>query len=157
MTDHWYLEINLEHSPVFDFEVPATIVGIASAEEVDAVGSMTLLTVVGERRYRLESEGLSWFWNLGAGIAEVDMDDAEGPRVGGGVYNIETDVDTEFVGVGNLGLIQRLGESWSARYALAAEMHNANWDVRDRISGNTGDIVDYEVLGLRIGMTYRFD
>ena len=29
--DGWFVGINLEHSPVFDFEVPARIVGIQSA------------------------------------------------------------------------------------------------------------------------------
>ena len=157
LNDDWFLGVNLEHSPEFDFEIPSRIVGIRGTEQVDAVGSMTLLTVVAERRYLMESQKWSWFWNLGGGIAVVDMDDADGDRVGGGTYEIKTSADTELVIVGNLGLIQHLGKNWSARYELTSELHSASWDVEDRISGATGDIDDYEILGLRVGMTYGFD
>lgn len=156
LSDDWYLGFNLDHSPEFDFERPSRIVGISSVGEVDAIGTMTMLTVVGERRYALASEGWTGFWNLGAGINEVDLDDADGDVEGGGSYDIETDVDTEFVLLGSAGWMQQIGENWSARYAFTAELHSSDWDVRDKNSASTGSIDDYELYGLRIGMTYRF-
>jgi len=156
LDDDWYLGVNLDYSPKFDFERPADIVDIRSDLEIDAVGSMLMVTVVGERRYALEAEGWTGFWNLGAGFAEIDMDDADGAIRGGGNYDIETDIDTEFILLASAGWMQQLGKHWSARYTLSAESHIGGWDVRDRVSGATGEIDDYAVYGLRIGMTYRF-
>ncbi len=156
LNQDWYLGINLEHSPEFDFERPSKIVGIRSDIEIDAVGTMTILTVVAERRYALESTGWIAFWNLGAGFGEIDLDNATGDIRGGGSYDIETDVDTEVILTGSAGWMQQLGEHWSARYALSAEHHSGDWELRDRTSGKTGKIDDYALYGLRLGMNYRF-
>jgi len=156
LNQDWYLGINLEHSPEFDFERPSKLVGIRSDSEIDAVGTMTILTVVAERRYMLESRGWIAFWNLGAGFGEIDLDNAAGDIRGGGSYDIETDVDTEVILTGSAGWMQQLGEHWSARYAFSAEHHSGDWELRDRTSGSTGKIDDYELYGLRLGLNYRF-
>ncbi len=156
LNDDWHVGFNLDYSPEFDFERPAEIVDIKSDLEIDAVGTMLMITVVGERRYALEDDDWTGFWNLGAGFAEIDMDDADGAIRGGGTYDIETDIDTEFILIGNVGFIQRVGKHWSARYTLSAEHHGGGWDVRDRVSRTTGEIDDYAVYGVRVGMTYRF-
>ena len=80
-----------------------------------------------------------------------------GPVEGGGTFDIETNTDTELIVLGSLGAIQRLGENWSIRYTATAELHDADWKVRDRMSGNTGSISDYNIYGIRVGMTYRFE
>ncbi len=130
LNDDWHVGFNLDYSPEFDFERPAEIVDIKSDLEIDAVGTMLMVTVVGERRYALEDDGWTGFWNLGAGFAEIDMDDADGAIRGGGTYDIETDIDTEFILIGNVGFIQRVGKHWSARYTFSAEHHSGGWDVR---------------------------
>lgn len=156
ISNEWYLGINIDHSPLFDFEDTAGLVdGLDEDGIVDADSSHTMITVVGERRYEMDSAGWTWFWNLGGGINEVDVDDVDGPLSGGGTYDIETDVDTETILIGNVGWIQRLGDTWSARYEITAEYHSADWEMTDKISGNTGDIDDYSVYGFRLGLTYR--
>ena len=156
LSDEWYLGINLDHSPEFDFEEPSNLLRIQSAEVADAVGSMTMITVVGERRYP-QSDDWTLFWHLGGGFAEVDMDNVGGDVAGGGTYDIATDVDTEFILIASVGWLQSLRKNWSARYEITAESHNGGWDVRDEISGNEGKIDEYGVYGLRLGMTYHFD
>ena len=156
ISKEWYLGINIDHSPIFDFEDTAGLVdGLNEDGIVDADSSHTMITVVGERRYSMDSANWTGFWNLGGGINEVDVDDVTGPLKGGGTYDIETDVDTELILVGNVGWIQRLGDTWSARYEITAEYHSADWEMTDKISGNTGDIDDYSVYGFRLGLTYR--
>ena len=156
LSDEWYLGINLDHSPEFDFEEPSNLVGIRSTEVVDAVGSMTMITVVGERRYP-QSEDWTLFWQVGGGFAEIDMDNADGDVFGGGTYDIATDIDTEFIIIAGFGGLQTLGKNWSARYEVTAESHNGGWDMTESVTGNTGKIDEYGVYGIRIGMTYRFD
>ena len=156
ISNEWYLGINIDHSPLFDFEDTAGLVdGLDEEGIVDADGTHTMITLVGERRYAMESAGWTGFWNIGGGINEVDIDDVDGPLSGGGTYDIETDVDTELIMIGNAGWIQQLGGTWSARYEITAEYHSADWEMTDKISGNTGDIDDYTVYGFRLGLTYR--
>jgi len=101
ISNEWYLGINIDHSPLFDFEDTAGLVdGLDEDGIVDADSSHTMITVVGERRYAMDSAGWTGFWNLGGGINEVDVDDVDGPLKGGGTYDIETDVDTELILVG---------------------------------------------------------
>lgn len=156
ISSEWYLGISIDHSPKFDFEDTAGLVdGLDEDGIVDADSSHTMLTVVGERRYAMDAAGWTRFWNLGGGFNQVDVDDVEGPLSAGGRYEIETDVDTETVLVGSLGWIQQLGHRWALRYELTAEYHLADWQMTDRISGNTGDVGDYQVFGFRLGLTYR--
>jgi hypothetical protein len=91
ITNEWYLGINIDHSPIFDFEDTAGLVdGLDEDGIVDADSSHTMITVVGERRYAMDSAGWTGFWNLGGGINEVDVDDIDGPLKGGGTYDIAT-------------------------------------------------------------------
>ncbi len=154
----WYLGVALTHSPTFDFESTAAVVGVnqvTTQDTIDAVGSSTQLTVVGERRYA-QGDGNAWFWNAGAGINSVDVDDVSGPVAGGGTFDITTDAGTEFVVLGNAGWMQSFGDNWHARYVVTLEKHFADWKVRDRNSGNTATIEDYTVAGIRLGLTYQF-
>ncbi len=153
----WYLGFNVDYSPAFDFEEPYLILDIPRAPEiVDAEGTMLLLTVVGERRYPLKRPGWIGFWNLGGGIAEVDLEDVDGQRGDGGRFDIETDAGSEWILVAGAGFLQRLGPGWSARYELTFEYHIADWDLRDRVNGITGEIDDYDIYGLRIGVSRQF-
>ena len=159
LSDDWFLGVNLDHSPSFDFERTASVVGITqdqSKKDIDAVGSMFMITVVAERRYRMGDDNWTGYWNLGGGFNQIDMDDVQGPVEGGGSFDIVTDIDTELVLVGGVGLMQQFGTQWSARYGLGFERHLADWKVRDKNSGNTGSIADYTIFGLRLGMNYQF-
>jgi hypothetical protein len=156
LSDEWYLGVSLENATDFDVERPNERVDIDSVEETDALGTMNMVTVVAERRYALDSEGWIGFWNLGAGIADIDVDDADGEVKGGGTFDIKIDVDTEYVLIGSVGAIQRLGEHWSARYEATLEQHFADWKIEDRVTGRTDSYDDYLVAGVRVGLNYRF-
>ncbi len=156
LSDDWYLGFSLENATDFDVERPNEELDIDSVSETDALGTMNMFTVVAERRYMLESEGWIGFWNLGAGIADIDVDDADGDVEGGGRFDIKIDADTEYVLIGSVGALQRLGEHWSARYEATLEQHFADWEIEDRVSGRTDSYDDYTVYGLRVGFNYRF-
>lgn len=156
LNDDWYLGISIEHSPEFDVERPNELLDIGSVSETDAIASMTMLTAVAERRYALDSSNWIGFWNLGLGVADIDIDNGEGDIEGGGRFDIKVDADTETIVLGGIGLMQRLGENWSARYELGVERHLADWKVTDEVSGATGSYDDYTVSGVRLGLNYRF-
>ena len=156
LSDDWYLGFSVEHSSEFDAERPNEKLDIDSVSETDAVGSMTMLTAVAERRYAMESSNWTWFWNLGLGVADFDFDNAEGDIEGGGRFDIKVEADAEAVLLGGIGLMQRLGENWSARYELGVEQHFADWKVTDEVTGATDSYDDYTVSGARIGLNYRF-
>lgn len=156
LSDEWYLGFSLENATDFDVERPNEELNIDSVGEVDGLGTMNMFTVVAERRYALDSEGWVGFWNLGVGIADIDVDDADGDVKGGGTFDIKIDADTETVLIGSVGALQRLGEHWSARYEATLEQHIADWEIEDRVSGATDSYDDYTVYGLRVGMNYRF-
>ncbi|MBT8434463.1 MAG: hypothetical protein KJN95_07365 [Gammaproteobacteria bacterium] len=156
LSDEWYLGFGLDNATDFDVERPNERVDIDSVKETDALGTMNMISVVAERRYALDSEGWTGFWNLGGGVADIDVDDADGDVKGGGTFDIEIDVDTEYLLIGSVGAMQRLGEHWSARYEATMEQHFANWDIKDKVTGRTDSYSDYTVYGLRIGLNYRF-
>ncbi len=156
LTDEWYLGVSLENATDFDVERPNEQLDIDSVSETDALATMNMIGVVAERRYALGSDSWTGFWNLGGGIADIDSDNATGDVEGGGSFDIEIEADTEYVLLGGVGAIQRLGEHWSARYEASLEQHFADWKVRDRVSGRTDSYDDYLVYGLRFGLNYRF-
>lgn len=156
LSDEWYLGVSLENATDFDVERPNEELDIDSVSETDALGTMNMITVVAERRYALDSPNWTGFWNLGGGIADIDVDNADGDVEGGGRFDIEIEADTEYVLIGSVGAMQRLGEHWSARYEATLEQHFADWDIKDNITGRTDSYDDYTVFGLRIGMNYRF-
>jgi hypothetical protein len=157
LSDEWYLGFGLDNATEFDVERPNEELDIDSDGEIDALGTMNMFSVVAERRYALESENWTGFWNLGAGIADIDVDKVDGDVEGGGRFDIEIEADTETVLLGSVGALQRLGEHWSARYELTFEQHFADWSIKDNVSGRTDSYDDYTVYGLRVGMNYRFE
>ena len=78
LTEEWYLGLSLENSTDFDVERPNEELDIDSVSETDALATMNMITVVAERRFPLESENWTGFWNLGGGIADIDIDNATG-------------------------------------------------------------------------------
>jgi len=159
LSQEWYVGITLDISPEFDFERPATEVGIIqdpAVEDIDSVGNSTALIGFIERRYPNKSGNLLWFWNLGLGFANLDFEDATGPVQGGGAFNITTIADTETLITSSVGMQQRINDHWSARYAFSLDQHLADWTVTDSVSGNTAKIGNYAIYGIRIGMNYAF-
>ena len=159
LSNNWYLGLTLDISPEFDFEHTAAVVGVIqdpAVKVIDAVGTSSALTGFIERRYPGASGNFLWFWNVGAGFANVDFDNVTGPVQGGGTFDISTSAETEILLTGSVGLQQRIDENWSARYTFSLDQHFADWTVTDSVSGNTAKIDDYAIYGIRLGMNYRF-
>lgn len=156
LSDDWYLGFSFENATDFDVERPNEELGIDSVSETDALATMHMFTLVAERRYALDSQNWSGFWSLGGGIADIDVDDADGDVEGGGRFDIKIEADTELVLLGSVGALQKLGEHWSARYEATLEQHFADWKIEDRVSGRTDSYDDYTVYGLRLGLNYQF-
>jgi hypothetical protein len=123
---------------------------------IDAVGTSIAISGFIERRYPSESVKFQWFWNVGAGLASLDFDNATGPVQGGGTFDISTSADTEFLITSSVGILQRINQNWSASYRFSLDQHIADWTVTDSVSGNTAKIDDYAIYGLRIGLNYAF-
>ena len=158
-SEAWYLGVAIDYSPSFDFERTAQSVGLQqdpNVDPIDAIGTHLMISAFAERRYPNSSGDIEYFWSLGAGINDIDMDDVQGPLAGGGSFNISTETDTELVIISSIGLQQKINKNWSARYAFSVDHHFADWKVKDNISGNTGSIDDYGIYGLRLGLGYQF-
>ncbi len=156
LSDDWYLGFSFENATDFDVERPNEEIDIKSVSETDALATMNMFTLVAERRYALDSQNWTGFWSLGGGIADIDIDNATGDARGGGRFDIEIEADTEYVLLGGVGALQKLGEHWSARYEATLEQHFADWKIKDKVSGKTGSYGDYTVYGLRLGLNYQF-
>ena len=155
----WYLGVAIDYSPGFDFEKTARTVGLKQdpgVADIDAVGTHLMITAFVERRYPDSNSNFDYFWSLGAGINDINMDDVKGPLEGGGNFDINTKTDTEVVLVSSIGIHHKINENWSGRYEFSLDHHFADWEVRDEPSGNTGSIDDYTIYGLRFGASYHF-
>lgn len=156
--DRWSLGFALDYSPEFDVERAAELVGVPqdpTAEVIDALGTSTTLSGWAERTYG-QGGRWEWFWLVGAGVNDVDIDPASGPRAGGGSFEITTDAGTEFLALFGGGVRRSLGERFALEVALAGQQHFGTWDLVDRVSGATGTIDDYFVSGIRFGLLRRF-
>jgi hypothetical protein len=158
--ERWSLGLALDHSPGFDVERPYEKLGLAGAEVddevVDAEATSTSLSGWIERVYTREGRRLEWFWGAGAGFATVDVEDATGPLVAGGTFDIHQEVGTELIALGAGGLRVRLGDRWRLEFAARLEQHFTDWELTDRVSGRTAEYDDYLVKGVHIGIQIGF-
>ncbi len=156
-TDTWILGFGLDSSG-YDFEKPGDVFGLQTAGDsaVDASTDSLFVTAWIERRYPRPDSRLTWFWTAGLGFATPDVDDVSGPLQGGGTFDITTDPGTEILLSGSGGLLLKFAKHWAAEFGLRFDHHFADWDVRDRVSGNTGSLNDYTGLGMHAGLAYRF-
>lgn len=155
----WLLGVAVDHSPGFDVERPYEFLGLVgepAAGEIDADGTMTSLVAWIERDHGRPGGRLEWFWGLGGGGAEVDVDPITGPLAGGGAYDITQEVGTEWIAAGLAGLRVRFGGAWAFETGLRLEQHFTDWTVTDRVSGRTVSLDDYQVRGVHLGLGYRF-
>lgn len=151
LSDNYLLGIGLDNSS-FDFERPAKLLNINYNGTVDADANLTTLSFWVEREYDLKADKLMWFWSAGIGVGFVDVDDATGPIVGGGQYNIKTDANTEVIpGIG-LGLRWHLNRTFAITSNVRFEYHVADWDVKDQVSGIKGSVDNYLTSGIFLGM-----
>ena len=157
-TKKWHLGLSLDYLSG-DFERPYKLLGIQSAEELDAAMTNIIISVWGEREFVPASEKLKRLRPYiagGIGIGLVDVDDAKGVNAGGGQYDIKTDAGTEYIPALALGLRYLLGKSWEAEISGRYSYHIADWKVTDRISGKVSSIDNYSTYGIYCGVGFRF-
>lgn len=155
LSDKFLLGIGLDNSN-FDFERPAKLLNINYDGTVDADANITTLSFWVEREYDLKADKLLWFWTAGLGVGFVDVDDATGPIVGGGQYNIKTDPNTEIIPEVGLGLRWRLNPIFAITSNVRFGYHFADWDVTDQVSGVTESVDNYLTSGIFLGMEVSF-
>ena len=143
----------------YDFETPAQIAGITQSPEVepvDALAESTMLQAWGERTFNPSSRTTTWFVGAGLGASSVDVPDVSGPTAGGGQFDVHTQVDTEIVLSGFAGVRRNFGEHWYGEFRVQANQHFADWQVEDRVTGNTGSIGDYASYGGHLAVGLRW-
>jgi hypothetical protein len=155
--DRWSLGFSLDHSPEFDVERTAKIVGFeqhGEEEEIDSKGTSTTLTAWVER---VHGEGFQWLWGLGAGVSDVEVDALEGVRPDGRPFLVETDAGTEALVLANGGFRKWFGgRRWAFSTELRLEQRFASWKLRDLRSGDAAEIDDYLLTGIHFGLSRRF-
>ncbi len=158
LSDQWSIGGMLAHTE-YDFETPASIVGIVqdpSMEPVDALATATSIAAWAERTFNPDSGATTWFVGFGLGAASVDVPDVNGPTASGGQFDIHTEVGTEILLTGLAGVRRTLGKNWYAEFRVHATQHFADWQVEDRISGAGGSIDDYLSLGGQLAIGIRW-
>lgn len=159
VSEGWRVGVGVDHAPEFDVEGVAALVGQAqdpAAEVIDAKASSTVVRAWLERSYPGASRRFEWFWTVGAGVGNVEVDDVSGPRAGGGTFTVDTDAGTEIVAAASLGLRWFFVRRVAVEVAGRLDYHFADWNLEERVSGATSTVEDYLVTGGHVGLTYRF-
>lgn len=159
VSDGWRVGVGVDHTPEFDVEGIAGLVGQSqdpAVDTVDAKGSSTVVRAWLERSYPNASGGFEWFWTVGAGVGDVEIDEVSGPRAGGGTFTVDTDAGTEFIAAGSLGLRWFFTRMVALEVAGRLDYHFAGWTLVERVSGATSTVDDYLVTGGHVGFTFRF-
>ena len=156
VAEDWWVRLGLEHA-AGDFETPHELAGIAQDPDegaIDADASYLSLLAWIERVYA-PTDADELLWQVGAGVSSVDVDDASGPTAGGGTFDVETDAGTELLGSLGVGYRRRFGR-WVAEALVRYDLHLADWEVEDRVSGATGDLGSYGTWALLLGLGFGF-
>lgn len=157
--DRWSAGFALDHSPEFDVERTAALVGLRQdpgVSDIDSTATSIEVRAWVERLYGGLGDRWQLFWSVGAGVAVVDVDDVAGPLADGGRFDVATDASTELVLALSAGVRRWLGATWGLEAALRGDEHFASWKYRDRNSGATGTSGDYFVRGVSFGVLRRF-
>ena len=159
LKDNWFVSVELIQSEA-DFERPWKVLGQVQDETtvktVDAIYSSTLIMAQMGQNIKSNSNAYNWYWSAGLGFNSIDVDDATGPLVGGGTFNIRTDAKTETVIGFKGGIKQYLSDNWNMNYALKINYHLADWTVTDLNSSTTAKIDNYALYGLMVGVERKF-
>jgi hypothetical protein len=140
-----------------DFETPAKIVGLVqdpNVDDIDAGQTVWTLGVAAERTLVRFSGGCQLYASLGVAYSALEIDDVSGPLQGGGSFDITTDPGSEWLGTLGLGCRWPFAQRWSFEGLARLDLHVADWEVRDRTSGNQGAIDDYSAYAFLVGLSY---
>lgn len=143
----------------YDFERPASILGIAqdpNVDVIDAKADSTVLFGSFGRLYNETDRGFDWFWSLGLGFASPSVEDVSGPTDTGGTFDLTFDVGNEIHLMGTLGTSYNFSSRWSTSFAARVEHHFMDVLVTDRVTGATAKIDSQSPVGAYLSLNYRF-
>ncbi len=156
----WKIGVGL-NALKYDFEKPTDEVDlmpvIVRGDTPDTKVHSTLLSASVERDFWRSSQGrMRWSWSAGLGLNRLQFDNFRGQTTGGDPFDIKIDADPEIVLLGGADFTWSFATRWHLLSGLIVERHFADWTVMDRVSGNTGSVGDYSVLGARVGVGFSF-
>lgn len=159
--DKWAIGFGLEQYS-FDYEEPYKSVGIGldpsfPEEAIDGTTDSTVVSAWVERRYDGATRGgFSGFWTAGLGYAFISTENVTGPAAGGGTFDIVTQASDELHLLASGGARYTFAASWFLEAALHAQHQFTDYDVMDRVSGNTAEIDAQTLFGASFQIGYRF-
>jgi len=157
LNEDWLVGGALEFASAYDFERPYNEIGVSASTVVDAAADSTMISVWAERRYNEQNRGGYWFWTLGAGINNVDVDNVSGTTPTGGTFDIKTDADTEFVIFATFGRLHNISDTLAVDYGVRLAEHFGDWTIADTVSGvKKTAFSSYPVHGAFLSLNYRF-
>ena len=145
-------------SPRFVDRSPGEVVATLAGYSPVAIRELKCaLNASVERDFWRSSQGrMRWSWSAGLGLNRLQFDNFRGQTTGGDPFDIKIDADSEIVLLGGADFTWSFATRWHLLSGLIVERHFADWTVMDRVSGNTGSVGDYSVLGARIGAGFSF-
>ena len=158
LNERWAVGFSVDISSEFDVERSPQLAGVPQdpdAKVIDSIGEMTLFKGWVQRTYRPDRK-LSYFWRVGAGFGDVNIDPVSGPTPSGGTFTVVTDAGSEVIVEGSFGLELDLGSRWFLEVAARIEQHLADWTLTDTVSGSSGKIDNYSLRGIHFGLGFRF-
>lgn len=159
--DGWAVGVGLEQYS-FDHEEPYKTVGIEldpgfPEEVIDGTTDSTVVSAWVERRYDGANRGgFGWFWTAGLGYAFISTEDVTGPAAGGSTFDIATQAGDEVHVLASGGARYSFGNNLFLEAALHAQHQFTDYDVTDRVSGNTAEIGAQTLFGASLEVGYRF-
>ena len=156
--DGWFWGGSID-SYAYDFERPASYVGLMqdpNVDVIDADGSNTVIAGFLGREYDADDGGFRWFWTAGMGLGFANVDDVSGPTDTGGTFDLTFKVDTEVHVMGTWGAVYDFSPKWSTTLSTRFEHHFMDIRITDQVTGNTSSIDSQTVIGAYLSLNYRF-
>jgi hypothetical protein len=161
LNNGWFIGAGIDGYK-YDFERPASVLGIAqdpNEDDIDAKADNTVLFGSFGRLYNETDRGFDWFWSLGLGFGSPNVEDVSGPTDTGGTFDLTFDVGNEIHLMGTLGTSYNFSENWSTSFAARVEHHFMDVTITDQVTGETakGDCSTKRVSVLDAGGARRGD
>ena len=154
----WFVGGNVDIY-AYDFERPASFLGISQDPNVDVIDADATSTVLAGfmgREYGDAGASWRWFWSMGLGVGFGDVDDVSGPIDGGGAFDLQFDRGTEIHLQGAFGGTWYFATHWSASFTGRVEHHFMDVTITDQVSGAKTSISSQSPVGASLSLNYRF-
>lgn len=158
LNEDWKIGYGLDVAN-YDLENPAFILGIPSTapKVIDADASSTMVSVWGERYFNDYFETSILYLKFGIGFNSIDVDNATGPSANPpGTFNIQTDVSSDTVLFGGVGLKKPFGDNWNFDSTLGYNQHFGKWTLRDLDTSATATVDGFSSFSVQLGLSKAF-